>query len=90
MTIPQVSTTKTCSQNLFITVCKSKKVKLISISCGAIPETDSGLRQIFSPQNNQANTKILPTAFTNNGPLFTNKVCFQFINDSGDTGKICD
>ena len=37
-------------KNLFITICKSKKVKLISISCGAIPDTDSGLGLIFSPQ----------------------------------------
>ena len=64
---------------LFITTCKSKKVELISISCGAIPEINSSLGQIFSPQNNQANTKLLPTVLTNNGPLFTNKVCFQFI-----------
>ena len=90
ITTPQVSTTKTYSQNLFITICKSKKVKLMSISCEEIPETDSGLGQIFSPQNNQANTKILPTLFTNNGPLFTTKVCFQFIKDSGDMNKICD
>ena len=51
ITTPQVSTTKTYSQNLFITICKSKKVKLMSISCEEIPETDSGLGQIFSPQN---------------------------------------
>ena len=90
MPTPQVSTTKTCSQNLFITICKSKKVKRISISCAAIPETDSGLEQIFSQQNSQANTKILPTSFTYNEPLSTNDVCFQFINDSGDMRKICD
>ena len=90
MPTPQVSTTKTCSQNLFITICKSKKVKRISISCAAIPETDSGLGQIFSQQNSQANSKILPTSFTYNEPLSTNKVCFQFINDSGDMRKICD
>ena len=78
------------NQNLFITICKSKKVKLISISCGVISETDSVLGQIFSPQNNQANTKILPTVFTNNGPLFINKLCFQFKKDFGDMSKICD
>ena len=85
-----LSTTKTRPQNLFITICKSKKVRRISINCGAIPETDSGLGQIFSPQNNQANTKVLPAVFTNNGLLFTNKVCFQFIKDSGDMRKIFD
>ena len=37
-------------ENLFITICKSKKVKLISIGCGAIPGTDSGLGLIYSPQ----------------------------------------
>ena len=37
-------------KNLFITICKSKKVKLISISCGTIPDTDSGIALIFSPQ----------------------------------------
>ena len=73
-------------KNLFITICKSKKVKLVSISCGTIPDTDSGLGLIFSSQKCSSKHKKYYIQYL----LIMDQVCFQLIKDSRDMNRICD
>lgn len=65
----------------FITICKSKKVKLINISFGVIPETHSSLYK-----NVQANTrKYYPQHLV----IMDKMRYLQFIKKSGGMTKIC-